>query len=120
LFGKQIQQSILGGIISELKNHSRTSIVNRYFPSTKLCPKCGNLNKLSLSDRIYNCDCGYSKDRDIHSANNILIESIPMERRNFKPVEFNISAIEKLKKSLSNSFVSIDYEAGRYNSLGLC
>lgn len=43
-----------------------------------------------------------------------------MERRNFKPVEFNTAAIEKLKKSLSNSFVSINYEAGRCNSLELC
>ncbi len=120
LFGKQIQQSILGGIISELKKLPQTTIIDRYFPSTKLCPECGQLNNLTLADRTYNCSCGYSQDRDIHSANNILLESIPMERRNFKPVEFNTSAIEKLKKSLSNSFVSINYEAGRYNSLELC
>jgi hypothetical protein len=46
---------------------------------------------------------------------NILLESIPMERRNFKPVEFNSSAINYLK-----SIVSVNYEAGRYNSLELC
>lgn len=120
LFGKQVQQSILGGIISELKKLPQTSIVDRFFPSTKLCPECGTLNKLTLADRQYICECGYFQDRDIHSAMNILLESIPMEYRNFKPVEFNTSAIEKLKKSLSNSFVSIDYEAGRYNSLELC
>ena len=51
---------------------------------------------------------------------NILLETIPMERRNFKPVEFNTSALEKLKESLSNSFVSVNGEAGRYNSLELC
>jgi len=115
-----VQQSILGGIISELKKLPQTSIVDRFFPSTKLCPECGTLNKLTLADRQYICECGYFQDRDIHSAMNILLESIPMEYRNFKPVEFNTSAIEKLKKSLSNSFVSIDYEAGRYNSLELC
>jgi transposase len=120
LFGKQVQQSILGGIISELKQLSHTTIIDRFFPSTKLCPECGTLNKLTLADREYICDCGYSQDRDVHSAMNILLESIPMERRNFKPVEFNTTAIEKLKKSLSNSFVSINYEAGRYNSLELC
>ena len=43
-----------------------------------------------------------------------------MGRRDFKPVEFNTSAIEKLKLGLSNSFVSINYEAGRCNSLELC
>jgi transposase len=115
LFGKQVQQSILGGIISELKKLPQTFIVDRYFPSTKLCPECGTLNKLTLADRTYNCECGYTKDRDIHSAMNILLESIPMERRNFKPVEFNSSAINYLK-----SIVSVNYEAGRYNSLELC
>jgi len=123
LFGKQVQQSILGGIIAKVKKLQSTSIVDRYFPSTKLCNKCGTLNKITLSDRVYRCDCGYSKDRDIHSGMNILIESlnklIPTGRRDFKPVEFNTSAIEKLKLGLSNSFVSINYEAGRCNSLGL-
>ena len=115
LFGKQVQQSILGGVISELKKLPQTHIVDRFFPSTKLCPECGQLNILALADRIYNCSCGYSQDRDVHSANNILLESIPMEHRNFKPVEFNTSAIDYLK-----SFVSVNYEAGRYNSLELC
>jgi len=115
LFGKQVQQSILGGIISELKKLPQTHIVDRFFPSTKLCPECGQLNILALADRIYNCSCGYSQDRDVHSANNILLESIPMECRKFKPVEFNTSAIDYLK-----SFVSVNCEAGRYNSLELC
>jgi transposase len=115
LFGRQVQQSILGGIISELKQLPQTHIIDRFFPSTKLCPECGTLNKLTLADRIYFCDCGYSQDRDIHSAKNILLETIPMERRKFKPVEFNIHAIDYLK-----SFVNVNYEAGRYNSLELC
>jgi transposase len=115
LFGKQVQQSILGGIISELKKLPQTSIVDRFFPSTKLCPECGTLNKLTLADRQYVCECGYSQDRDIHAAVNILLESIPMEHRNFKPVEFNTSELDYLK-----SFVSVSYEAGRYNSLELC
>jgi transposase len=115
LFGRQVQQSILGGIISELKQLPQTHIIDRFFPSTKLCPECGTLNKPTLADRIYFCDCGYSQDRDIHSAKNILLETIPMERRNFKPVEFNAYAIDYLK-----SFVSVNYEAGRYNSLELC
>lgn len=115
LFGKQVQQSILGGIISELKKLPQTLIVDRFFPSTKLCPECATLNKITLADRTYICECGYTQDRDIHSAKNILLESIPMEHRNFKPVEFNTSAIDYLK-----SFVSVNYETGRYNSLELC
>jgi transposase len=98
-----------------LKKLPQTHIVDKFFPSTKLCPECGQLNILTLADRMYNCSCGYSQDRDVHSANNILLESIPMECRNFKPVEFNTSAMDYLK-----SFVSVNCEAGRYNSLELC
>ena len=116
LFGRQVQQSILGGIISELKKLPQTSIVDRYFPSTKLCNQCGLINKISLSDRIYNCRCGYSKDRDVHSAYNILLESLPMERRKFTPVEFNTSILDNLRLSK----IGMNVESGRYNSLELC
>jgi len=37
------------------------------------CSKCGNRQKLELSDRIYHCPCcGLSLDRDINAAKNIL------------------------------------------------
>ena len=51
-------------------------MVDKFFPSTKLCPECGTINNPSLSDRIYNCDCGYCLDRDVHSARNILFEGL--------------------------------------------
>lgn len=35
-------------------------IVDRWYPSSKLCHKCGCLKKdLKLSDRKYICKCGY-------------------------------------------------------------
>jgi transposase len=122
LFGKQIQQSILGGIIAELKKVPHTLVVDRFYPSTKKCLVCGKLNKIKLSERIYSCSCGYEEDRDHHSSISILIESfnkttVPMDSRDFKPVELNTAALDKLK---NKSSVSIDYEAGRYNSLELC
>lgn len=92
-FGKAVQHSVLGGIISDLKFKSHTpSIVDRFFPSTKLCSRCGSLNSIGLEERVYRCDCGYEEDRDIHSARNILIEglsklNVPREPRDFKPVE---------------------------------
>ncbi len=75
-FGRKVQHSIMGGIISELKKHSETLVVDRFFPSTKLCPECKILNKPTLEDRIYTCNCGYSQDRDTHSARNILREGL--------------------------------------------
>lgn len=91
-FGKSIQESTIGGIIAGIKDIPHTSIVDRFYPSTKECPNCSKRNKIGLKDRIYYCSCGYSRDRDIHSANNILFESlkiVPMERRDLikKPVE---------------------------------
>ncbi len=106
-FGKAIQESAIGGIISEIKNLSDTHIVARSFPSTKLCPSCGCLNTIVLSERIYKCDCEYSEDRDIHSAINILNE-IPMERRKLKPSEKRTS-VEMLEyfKTIPNISVSL-------------
>jgi len=96
--GKKIQNSGIGGIIEALKHKAHTPIeVGKFFPSTQLCPKCGCLNKLSLSEREYKCDCGFSMDRDTKSALCILEEGlrqnkIPTERRDYKPVESEASA----------------------------
>jgi transposase len=89
-FGRRIQFGIMGGIIFDLKKKSETVVIDKFFPSTKLCPSCGALNKHNLEERIYNCECGYSQDRDIHSAKNILnqgLKQISMEYRNTMLVE---------------------------------
>ena len=75
-WGRKFQYSIMGGIISDIKRMPQTVIVDRYFASTKICPVCGSINKLSLSDRIFKCSCGYEEDRDIKSAKIILLEAI--------------------------------------------
>ena len=49
--------------------------IDRYFPSTKLCLCCGKTRDMDLSERIYNCECGYQEDRDINAAKNILAEA---------------------------------------------
>jgi len=135
-FGKQVQQSILGGIISKVKQLPQTHLVDRWFPSTKLCMQCGTLNVLTLADRTYKCSCGcVESDRDVHAAQNILMKSLlddglisldhlnndilPMERR-FKPVEFSVTSIENLKKLFKGTIVNMNVESGRYNSLELC
>lgn len=51
--------------------------VDQYFPSSKMCSVCGNIKQdLKLSDRTYNCGCGYSIDRDLNAARNILTEGL--------------------------------------------
>jgi len=93
-WGRKTQYSIIGGIISSLKNKPETLVIDKYFPSTQLCSMCVSLNKIGLERRIYSCSCGHSEDRDIHAARNILNEGLrklgrepikakPVERQTF-------------------------------------
>ena len=115
-FGKQVQYSILGRIKMKLINNPRVEVLDRFVPTTKYCPNCRTIkNDIDLSDRVYHCDiCGYTNDRDIHSANNMIIMTkkiinlpcdslvnLPTEHREVKPVESEL---------LFN-------EAGRFHSL---
>jgi len=48
-------------------------VVDRWFPSSKLCSRCGTIKKdLTLADRIYKCECGNEIDRDLNASLNIL------------------------------------------------
>ncbi|WP_300509346.1 RNA-guided endonuclease TnpB family protein [Crocosphaera sp.] len=48
---------------------SKLTIVDRWFPSSKTCSRCGLIKKeLSLSERIYRCECGLEMDRDLNAA----------------------------------------------------
>ena len=54
------------------ENSIELRIVNRFYPSSKLCHCCSSIKKdLKLSDRIYKCDCGYVEDRDFNAALNL-------------------------------------------------
>jgi putative transposase len=47
-------------------------IVDRWYPSSKLCSACGVINTdLTLADRVFTCGCGYSADRDANAAVNL-------------------------------------------------
>ncbi|GLW22017.1 transposase [Microbispora amethystogenes] len=48
-------------------------VVNRWFPSSKLCSACGALaESMQLHVRTWQCVCGAVHDRDINAAKNIL------------------------------------------------
>ena len=48
-------------------------VVDRWYPSSKLCHNCGHIKKdLKLKDRTYICSkCGYIEDRDINASLNL-------------------------------------------------
>ena len=57
-------------------NYKKVVFVDRFYPSSKTCHKCGYINKeLTLNDREWICpNCGEKHDRDLNAAINILHE----------------------------------------------
>ncbi len=57
-------------------NDKQVIHIDRFFPSSKTCNKCGWINNnLTLKDRKWICPkCGENHDRDLNAAINILNE----------------------------------------------
>lgn len=77
---KAIQEQNLYEFYKQIKykcewNGIKLVTADRFFPSSKLCSKCGYVNKdLKLSDRIYVCPCcGNVIDRDYQSSINLSV-----------------------------------------------
>ncbi|XTZ15467.1 RNA-guided endonuclease InsQ/TnpB family protein [Micromonospora echinospora] len=52
-------------------------VVDRWFPSSKLCSACGALTeRMPLNMRSWTCRCGQIHDRDVNAARNILAEGL--------------------------------------------
>lgn len=100
-FGKQVHDSVLGMIKSKLLQKQEENIktkqndirvINKWLPTTAMCPACGKTTKQSLDKRIFVCECGYHEDRDVHAAKNILKFGIGSVGSEFKSVENHSSA----------------------------
>ncbi len=119
LFGKQIHNTGIGGIISMLKQNIGTlMLVNRYEATTKICSNCGNRKEnIALSDRVYKCEnCGLVIDRDLNSAINILkigiakaettaLKTLPTDCGKVTPAEMEASA----RILGSNPYIRVSY-----------
>ena len=59
-------------------------VVDRWYPSSKTCSNCGVVKaKLSLSERVFDCDaCGLTIDRDLNAAINIKVAGSAPETLN--------------------------------------
>ena len=94
--------------------------ISRWFPSSKMCNVCGSIKEdLTLSDRIYKCNCGNVDDRDLNASKNIKIAGL-QQLKETKGVNLS-KPTDVVSESLRLSDMSVDYELreGRYNSLEL-
>ena len=80
-FGKSVQDNGYG-MFREMLDYKlawkgkKMVKVDRFFPSSKKCCKCGRIKKgLKLSERVYRCACGNEMDRDHNAAINIREEA---------------------------------------------
>ena len=105
LFGKQVQHSCMGLIKSKLKQLPQTIVLDKWIPTTKMCPKCGTINKhIKLEDRIFKCGCGYKYDRDVHSAKNMIeIKNLVFDKLNLVPTEHREITLVEFKTSVDVS-----------------
>ena len=76
-FGRKVQHGILGRVKDKLKKNSTNVMLESSVPTTQTCPVCGCLTKHGLDKRKYHCNhCGFeNQDRDIHSANMMVLLS---------------------------------------------
>lgn len=51
---------------------TQIGVVNRFYPSSKICSRCGNINKYLGSEETFKCsNCGLTIDRDYNASINI-------------------------------------------------
>ena len=103
-FGRKIQHGILGRVKGKLKKNPSNVMLESSVPTTQTCPVCGCLTKHSLDKRKYHCShCGYkNQDRDIHSANMMVLLSGYGTYRSLNTDTVNANKLVSLLANLEN------------------
>lgn len=96
---KSINDASWGLIINQIeykaKWRGREIIrVDAFYPSTKTCSNCGKIKDMPLSERIYNCECGLSLDRDINAAINIRNSGLKIPGESVESVGYELNEAE--------------------------
>lgn len=81
-FGKSVADNAWGAFTTflqyKLVEQGKQLIkIDKWFPSSKTCSCCGRIKAaLSLSDRLFQCECGFVADRDYNASLNIKKEGL--------------------------------------------
>lgn len=100
-FGRKTQHGILGRVKEKLKQNSTNVMLESSVPTTQTCPECGCLTRHGLDKRIYHCShCGFeNQDRDVHSANMMVLLS---GYGTYRSLNTDAVSIEKMVGFLNN------------------
>lgn len=102
--GKKIQKGILGRVKALLRTKEWATMLSRGDATTQTCV-CGAKNKHQLDERIYFCSqCGYSDDRDIHAAKNMIRFGLSDNRYN-TPQGLGITPAEDVTPTLHFNYL---------------
>lgn len=126
--GRKIQRSVLGRVKARLSANPRVTVLGKHVTTTATCI-CGAKTKHTPDKRTFVCvSCGYSDDRDIHAAKNMIrlsgVENLKLstDRTELTPVELTTSACDVVGRELSSvsphAQVRPDVEAGNPSPLG--
>ncbi len=122
--GRKIQHSVLGRVKARLSANPRVTVLDKHVATTATCV-CGVKTKHTPDKRTFVCpSCGYSDDRDIHAAKNMIRLSgvnnliLGTDRTELTPVELTTSSCDVVGKELgsspSHAQVRLDDEAGNF------
>lgn len=102
LFGKQVQHSCLGQVKSKIMCQPIVKVIDKSYPTTKLCYNCGTLHKdITLNDRTFICpSCGFQEERDLKAAKTILF--IGQCKNTYVPAERRNTTVERMSDFLSS------------------
>lgn len=120
--GRKIQRSVLGRVKTRLMSNPRVTVLPKHVATTATCI-CGVKTKHTPDKRVFVCaSCGYTDDRDIHAAKNMVRLSgvdtfeLSTDRTELTPVELTTSACDVVGKELGSGpsapQVRPDEEAG--------
>lgn len=102
LFGKQVQHSCLGLLKSKLQAQNNVIVIDKSYPTTKMCYNCGTIHKnITLNDREFECPtCKYKEERDLKAAKTILF--IGQCKNTYTPTEHRSTNVEKMSDFVSS------------------
>jgi len=98
LWGRRVLATGVGGLMSALNKAHTPAPVDRFYPSTKTCSRCGHVQDVGLDERVFRCEeCGLVIDRNLNAAINNEREGlkqigVPVVRREFTPVDTKTAA----------------------------